>query len=370
MLASIIICTYNRSDLLMDSISSIQDQCLPMDLFEIVVVDNNSVDNTRHIFNQLTAVSPVPLRYVFEARQGLSYARNTGIKYSTGEIVVFTDDDIVAEKTWLKELLLAFDNPDVVCVGGPIRPIWPFKKPAWLNADWLIEPLSVSEFTAAKDTGYFTGHYPFGANIAFRRDAFNQFGAFSVDLGRQAGRLLSNEEIELCRKIEAAGKLIGFSPNAIIYHKIAPERLTKQWFYRRFYWQGRSDAVLDANLGRDVYGRLRQCLNSLITSFVVDGHVDFYQKCRNRVSKGYLHQLLFQAETKKIGNTFRLFRAVEMLLNAMTARSTSPHNLADITTQEEIRLLQEQVSGLQASLSWRITAPLRATHNWIMKLRR
>ncbi|NVN98666.1 MAG: glycosyltransferase [Geobacteraceae bacterium] len=368
MLASIIICTYNRSDLLKDSITSIQNQCFPMDQFEIVVVDNNSFDNTRQIFDQLARVSPVPIKYVFEERQGLSYARNSGIEYSVGEIVVFTDDDVIAEKTWLREMLSVFDNHDVACVGGPIRPIWPFEKPSWLNADWLIEPLSVSEFNSAKDKSYFTGHYPFGANIAFRRDSFNQFGVFSLDLGRQAGRLLSNEEIELCQRIEAAGKLIGFAPNAIIYHKIAPERLTKQWFYRRFYWQGRSDAVLDANLGRDVYGRLRQCVTSILTSYFVDGHVDFYQKCKNRMSKGYLHQRIIQADTGEKGNTYRPIRAFEKLLNTMSATSTSTHNLADEALKEKIRLLEEQVAGLQASNSWRITAPLRAIHKWIMNI--
>lgn len=356
---SVIICTYNRSDLLKSSIESIQLQNFSTDNFEIIVVDNNSSDDTKTVVESLAIYSTVRIKYVFESRQGLSFARNTGIEHSEAEIVVFTDDDVEAEINWLRELVLVFDCPEIACVGGPIRPLWPFEKPTWINTDQLIEPLTISEFSAAKETGYFSGHYPFGANIAFLRETFKKFGAFSEGLGRQAGKLLSNEEIELCQRIEAAGKLIRFAPNAVIYHKIAPERLTKQWFYHRFYWQGRSDAVLDVNIGRDVYAKLNYCASRTMLKSATIGRADFGDKCHLRWVKGYLHQLLFSDNLAEANNKLRSLRVFETLLVKMSKiASLSVHENCD-ATDKQIYQLEEHISALLTSWSWRITWPLR-----------
>src|SRR5574340_52790 len=107
MKASVIICTYNRADLLKESILSVQNQDFPSDQYEIIVVDNNSADDTKDVVTETAKDSPVRIIYVFEGKQGLSHARNTGINNSDGEIIVFTDDDVEAEKSWLRELVAA-----------------------------------------------------------------------------------------------------------------------------------------------------------------------------------------------------------------------------------------------------------------------
>src|SRR5208283_599657 len=108
MKASVIICTYNRSGLLKDSVLSVQNQDFLPYQYEIIVVDNNSIDDTKSVVTELSTDSPVKVKYVFEGRQGLSFARNTGIANAEGEIIAFTDDDIDADKSWLKEIVHAF----------------------------------------------------------------------------------------------------------------------------------------------------------------------------------------------------------------------------------------------------------------------
>lgn len=353
-IASVIICTYNRCDLLAASIKSIQAQQFPSELFEIIIVDNNSTDHTRELVENLSNSSPVAIRYVFEERQGLSYARNAAIDFSNGKIILFTDDDIEADPCWVKEIVTAFDDPKVACAGGPIRPIWPFEKPSWINTVWLTEPLSISEFVAAKETGYFSGHYPFGANIAFRKEVCKKFGGFTVTLGRQAGNLMSNEEIELCQKIEAQGDVIRFTPKAVVHHKIAPERLTKQWFYHRFYWQGRSDALLDANLGKRRKERLQKIVPQLLELRRRARILSFSDRCFYSLYKGYLHQYIFSRVCNENVVHWKNIRSLDVFLELLVTTY--------ISSFQEDMLLQkdERIKALTTSLSWRITSPLRA----------
>jgi len=152
--ASVIICTYNRSALLRGSVLSVLNQDFPSDQYEMIVVDNNSADDTEKVVKELALSSSVRIEYVFEKNQGLSHARNAGIRKAKGEIIVFTDDDIEAERSWLCELISAFDSPDVACAGGPIRPVWSGERPTWLTDEW-VGYLTVGDFPSARETGEF-----------------------------------------------------------------------------------------------------------------------------------------------------------------------------------------------------------------------
>lgn len=383
MKASVIICTYNRSALLKESILSVQSQNFPAHQFEIVVVDNNSKDETKDVVESLAALSPVPLKYVFEGRQGLSYARNTGIENSTGEIVVFTDDDIEADPQWLKELIAAFDSPGTAAAGGPIRPVWPFEKPDWLDEN-RESYLTISEFDSARETGEFKElFYPWGANIAFRRTIFKTAGVFPTDLGRTGSSLLSNEELELCRKIEAGGHAIRFAPNAIIHHKIPPERLTKLWFFHRTYWQGRSDAVLDVNTKCNIYRQLRQYASAVSWTEIKHQEQEFEGKCLERQALGYLYQLVAGKDAE---NPFRSLRALKTFLSAIMRDPLYVIKEEDRLIAEKDRLIAEkdkliaeneiqiadmnrQINAILSSWSWRLTAPLRKLDDFLIKMR-
>lgn len=317
MLASVIICTYNRSDLLEESLLSVCRQDLADDQYEILVVDNNSIDNTRQVVQNVAASSKVKISYIFEKRQGLSFARNSGIDAAQGEIVVFTDDDIEAEPQWLRKTVAIFSSPEVACAGGPIRPLWPHEKPQWLDTE-REGFLTISEFEAARETGRFSyPNYPWGANIAFRRTVFKEIGVFPTDLGRIGASLLSNEELNLCKRIEAAGYLISFAPEAVIHHKIPAQRMTKSWMMHRAYWQGRSDAILDTGTTPFRYSRLRDFARQLFWHQAKDRGADFTTTCIERNLIGYLHQLLIVSQEPPLSQ-FRKIRAIRKFLSSFT----------------------------------------------------
>src|SRR3990172_1518395 len=230
---SVVVCTYNRSGLLKDVVRSLQEQDFEGDS-EIIIVDNNSTDNTKNVVEELSTTSPIPIRYFFENKQGLSHARNRGIDEAHGEIVAFIDDDAVAERQWLSSLISAYDDPRVACVGGQIKLLWLSERPEWLVPSMETSLGRLDYGDTIKELKY--PQTPFGGNISFRKNIFDRVKKFSTDLGRDAKTLLSNEELELCARLVEEGWIIKYVPNAVIHHKVAPERLEKLWFIHRYYW--------------------------------------------------------------------------------------------------------------------------------------
>jgi len=384
LIASIIVCTYNRQELLKESIISLQAQTFPHEMYEIIVVDNNSTDSTREMIEAFAVASPVNIKYLFEPRQGLSYARNSGIDTAQGDIVVFTDDDIEADPLWLAEIVAAFESPVVVCAGGPLRPIWLIDRPDWLT-DNLLNYLAVSEFEPARESGEFTyPNYPWGANISFRKDVFNEVGMFPENLGRKGGSLLSNEEINLCRKIEVTGKRIQFVAGAVIHHKMQPDRLKKLWFYHRTFHQGRSDAILDIALGYDL-SRLKNLCSTGIWSYTSTDNKSFEVRCARKQTIGYLSEMLasnqcgprrrirqFQAyiyeQVRCLREYIHLLNSTNILLAEREKQLVErDRQLEERDRQlkernQQIAKLSQQIDELHNSFIWRATTPIR----WIV----
>ena len=370
--ASVIICTYNRADLLGDSILAMTRQNFPAERFEIIVVDNNSADETEQIVRDLAAFSPVRVKYIFEGQQGLSYARNTGIRNATGQILAFIDDDIDASDSWLRSIVCAFKEPDVYAVGGPIRPLWLVPRPGWLSDRWLGH-FTVSEFSHAKESGeYSNPNYPWGANMAFRKTLFDGGSTmFPTDLGRVGKCLLSNEEIYLFRSIEAAGQKIRFAPDAVIHHKIPPERMRRLWLYHRTYWQGRSNAVIDINEGKILYQNLLKNLATLSWCTTSKSETEFDRKCIEKAAFGYIYQVLNRSAEK---GDFRKLRALKILLRTIlgTAPSNKPATTLEAPNrfaQKLLRQKDEQIDELLNSWSWKVTRPLRYGFDLINKIK-
>src|ERR1700690_361651 len=108
---SVVICTYNRSESLANTLRSLSVQLLPDTLqWEVLVLDNNSRDKTRAVVEEFCREFPGRFRYVLEARQGKSHALNSGIREACGDIVAFTDDDVLLEPSWLHNLTARLDN--------------------------------------------------------------------------------------------------------------------------------------------------------------------------------------------------------------------------------------------------------------------
>jgi glycosyltransferase involved in cell wall biosynthesis len=238
---SVVLSTYNRASLLGGALRSLlaPDPAVPR--HEVIVVDNNSTDGTRAVVESLVSEGSGRLRYVFEARQGLSHARNRGIAASRGQYIAFTDDDVRATPGWLGALTAAFEaHPEVAFVGGRVLPNWPHEPPAWLTREhW--GPLALVDHG---DAGFVTSlRRPItlvGANMAYRRGVFAEFGGFDPHYQHQPGAVSSVEDHEFERRLYQAGHQGWYEPAAVVEAAVQPDRLTKAYHRRWHYDHGRN----------------------------------------------------------------------------------------------------------------------------------
>jgi glycosyltransferase involved in cell wall biosynthesis len=244
---SAVIPTFNRAGYLRKVISSLVEQTLPQDQYEIIVVDNCSTDDTKQVVAEFSHVTN--LRYIFEPVQGLSQARNTGWQQSRGEYVAFTDDDAIVATDWLEQILYTFESvaPQAGCVGGRVEPIWEVPRPVWL-ADEYIELFAVLEKTSPQVLT--KKEFVVGANIAFRKNTLETVGGFLPGLGRIGRKLLSNDETLIQMELERVNIPRYYNPEIKVKHHIPASRLTQKWMLRRMYWQGVSDALLEVHVNR------------------------------------------------------------------------------------------------------------------------
>jgi glycosyltransferase involved in cell wall biosynthesis len=248
---SIIIATFNRGDALRDTMSSLAE-LRPKGSWEVLVVDNNSTDDTRAVVESAMASFPAPLRYLFEREQGRSAALNTGFHHARGEILVTTDDDVRVESDWLDRIAAGLELHQCQYVGGRVLPLWQSGVPKWLPPHFA----SLCGVIAVMDYGPEPMQYghraPLGVNMAIRRTALDQLGGFDTRIGRKAGTLLGQEVRDWCVRAHAAGITGFYRPDIVVHHVIPADRLTKGYFRRWYYWRGVSRAMLYAQAGRDL----------------------------------------------------------------------------------------------------------------------
>jgi glycosyltransferase involved in cell wall biosynthesis len=241
--ASVVICTHNRAGDLDKTCRHLLDSMAISDRCELVLVDSASTDNTHQVVLALSEEYPDRFRAVAEDQQGLSIARNSGIRNSTGEIVVFVDDDALPCRSWLESLVGEFHSPQTWAAGGPVIPQISAQFPEWFSALFLPYLSAWDLGDRGQDLTY--NNYPRGTNIAFRRTAFDHLGRFMPQLGRKGRSLRSCEEIEFCLRIERAGHKIRYVPEAQVHHKVDIERLSASWMINRFRAQGFSEAIME-----------------------------------------------------------------------------------------------------------------------------
>lgn len=244
MRASVILPTKDRGKLIEQTINSLLDLDLAPHEFEILLIDNCSKPANQADLKAIAAQHPDRLRYIYEPKLGLNNARNCGINQSKAEILVFLDDDAVVPTYWLTHILKYFDqDPQVYALGGKV--IAQFTTPA---PDWIDQRLGlyISNFDRGdQPQKLFYNEYPRGANMAFRRQAFAQFGYFRDCFDRKGKSLMSYGDIEMCYRIDQGGYTVLYVPDAEVLHLIRGDRLNPKWFAQRFYWQGRSEGLFE-----------------------------------------------------------------------------------------------------------------------------
>lgn len=248
---SIVIATYNRAADLRATLASLA-RLRPDGPWEIVVVDNNSRDDTRQVVEAAARTVPVPCRYLFEGRQGRSPALNAGIAAARGAIVATTDDDVRVPADWLNQAAAGLERLRCDYVGGRVLPIWGGPRPAWIPTHGGKQWAVIALLDYGRDPIEFGTRVPLGVNMAFRRDAFARAGLFDPDTGRRAGTLLGQEVREWCIRARRAGLRGFYVPEMVVEHLIPAERLRKVYFRRWFYWRGISRARLYARAGLDM----------------------------------------------------------------------------------------------------------------------
>jgi glucosyl-dolichyl phosphate glucuronosyltransferase len=247
--ASVVICTCSRADQLTETLRSLAGMVAPATKWEVVVVDNNSTDHTRAVVADWSRRYPVPLRYLFEARQGKSIAVNAGIEASAADVVAFTDDDVRVPTDWLQQILDGLNRYRCDYVGGRVIPLWERQPPSWFPSTNGLLWGVVALLDYGPDPIDFGTRVPLGVNMAVRRTAFEQVGVFDTRIGRKAGTLLGQAEREWCLRARAAGFVGYYLPDAVIQHLIPANRLTKRYFRRWFYWRGITRAMMYAHNG-------------------------------------------------------------------------------------------------------------------------
>lgn len=240
---SVIIPTYNRAGDLQGTLGSLAG-LTPNGDWELIVVDNNSSDDTREVVTEAAKAFPVELRYIFEPEQGRSAALNAGIRDARGEIIAVTDDDVRIETDWLDHAAEGLEKLGCDYVGGKVLPIWGGAKPAWLpekgGKHWSV----IALLDYGPQPVEFGNRVPLGVNMAFRREAFERAGLWDNRVGRKAGTLLGQEVREWGLRARAAGLRGFYIPGMVVHHIIPEDRLSKRYFRRWFYWHGISRAMI------------------------------------------------------------------------------------------------------------------------------
>jgi glycosyltransferase involved in cell wall biosynthesis len=241
---SLIIATYNRAQSLLRTLRSVVSQSAAPELWECIVVNNNSTDNTAEVFARFAAENQgFDLRMVPEVKQGLSNARNCGITASVGEYVAIVDDDETLESSYIESYIEFFDSfPTAMAAGGAVRAEYESHRPRWMShytERMIANPIDLDVVV----TLFPSSRVPAGGNMAFRREIFDRVGLFNPRLGRNGQSLIGGEENDLFARLRAAGELLYFVPNAAIYHHIPDAKLTDEYFDRLSYNVGRSKAL-------------------------------------------------------------------------------------------------------------------------------
>ncbi|NRB52430.1 MAG: glycosyltransferase family 2 protein [Saprospiraceae bacterium] len=223
---SLIICTYNREKFLGHALQSLTTQTLAPEAFEILIINNNSTDSTPEISQDFIAANPkLNVRYFVESNQGLSYARNRGIKEAMAPIITYIDDDAEAEADFLEKVLSYFEKrPQTAGIGGRILPKYEGSPPPWMNK-YLYGFVTKVDFGDQVFT--YTGkNYPAGCNMTYRKDLLEQVGGFNENLKWRA------DDKYIFFAIKEVSNQVFHYPEAVVQHNIDAYRTTDENFLR------------------------------------------------------------------------------------------------------------------------------------------
>lgn len=243
---TIAICTYNRADKLDTCLDSLKRQAVQQDCFSILIIDNNSTDNTQFIIKNYLNLFP-HIKAVKEYRQGLSNARNRALKECLTSWIAFLDDDAKAHPDWVSTILTTIQKNDFDAFGGPYYAWHPYgPAPSWLPEDF-------GTYESPQGYGLLQGDtFIPGGNCVLRSDAARSIGTFSAELGMSGNRCGYGEETQFFERMRTAGYRMGYVPQLKIDHCVLPYKYTLRWQLHSAFIGGRDFIRFQNSLGKNV----------------------------------------------------------------------------------------------------------------------
>jgi glycosyltransferase involved in cell wall biosynthesis len=235
----VVVCTYSeeRLDYVLGCIESLKKQTLsPKEI--ILVLDPNEI---LIAFYKLHI--PDDVKIVVSEGYGLSYARNAGVKNAEGEIIAFIDDDAIADKDWLKNLVKNYEDACVLGCGGLVKPLWQNGRPRWFpeELDWIVG----CSYKGLPERKTYVRN-PIGCNMSFRKEIFEKVGYFKAGIGRLGKNAMAGEEAELSLRIleKIPGSRIVYDPQVVVCHNVSKSRGNVWYLLKRSFYEGLSKALV------------------------------------------------------------------------------------------------------------------------------
>lgn len=238
---SIAVCTYNRADVLPKCLESLADQSTDSELFEVLIIDNNSTDDTKKIAEDFCGKHN-NFRYIFEEKQGLSHARNRAIIEAKGKYLAYIDDDAIADKDWGKNILAVIKtDSSMVAFGGPIYPWYKKEKPKWFKDEFATHSYGKQHFQLTEQ------NCPFGlsgSNMIFKVEILNKYNGFSAEYGMNGDKIAFGEESFLFNKMLKNSENIQYFPNIKISHLVSEKNYSLNDAFKRSIQNGKAIAQI------------------------------------------------------------------------------------------------------------------------------
>lgn len=230
---SVVICTYNRADLLKEALQSLIHQTADPSCYEVIIVDNNSTDKTVEVVHNLIREKEF-FRYVLEPKQGLSHARNRGYVEAAYDWVAYVDDDAKVFPNYVERIQHVIDNYKFDCFGGVYLPWYNNIKPKWYRDEYQTNVHVQTKTGELPANKFFSG-----GNCVFRKDLLKQSDGFNVEIGMTGNVTAYGEETLLINKLRQLNYKIGFDPELKVEHYVAIYKLNVKWFFKSAYAHGR-----------------------------------------------------------------------------------------------------------------------------------
>ncbi len=246
MLISLVICTYNREDILRETLPSVLALKIPIDAqLELIIVDNNSIDDTAAFVKDFIGrnTGQIAMTYLFEVNQGLSYARNSGYKKAVGDYIVYTDDECILPENWILNACTKIKQFSPAFLGGPYYG----KYLSGSKSPWYKESYGDSYILQFNlPNGPMNNRYLSGGNLFIRRDVFEKIGLFNVELGMTGETINYGEEVDFQKRLKAydPNEIIWYDESVYVYHCIRNEKMSICYLFMDAMIRGASAAEL------------------------------------------------------------------------------------------------------------------------------